>query len=111
MRPQSLIAIKSSPANGFDMAACRPWAIRPALPGPRTRGESKSFDPSGRGASQHIVKIRAESSVIQPGGTAPSALLRCRCAATLSEATRTTMQSSAPADLGSKRITRDSDPG
>ena len=53
MRPQSLIAIKSSPANGFDMAACRPWAIRPALPGPRTRDESKSFDPSGRGASQH----------------------------------------------------------
>ena len=66
MRAESLIAIKSSPANGIDVAACLPWAIRPALPGPRTRGESKSFDPAGRGASQHIVKTRAASAVIQP---------------------------------------------
>jgi hypothetical protein len=66
MRAESLIAIKSSPANGIDVAACLPWAIRPALPGPLTPGESKGFDPAGRGASRHIVKIRAESSVIQP---------------------------------------------
>jgi len=56
MRAESLIAIKSSPANGIDVAASLPWAIRPALPGPRTRGESNSFDPAGRGASQHIVR-------------------------------------------------------
>jgi hypothetical protein len=53
MRAESFIAIKSSAANGIDVAACLPWSIRPALPGPRTRGESNSFDPAGRGASQY----------------------------------------------------------
>jgi hypothetical protein len=61
MGAESLITIKSSPANGIDVAAGLPWAIRAALPGPHVWGGSKSYDPPGRGASQHVV-----AAVIQP---------------------------------------------
>jgi hypothetical protein len=59
MGAQSFIAIKSSPANGIDVAACLVCAIRPALPVPRTRDESKSFDPAGRGLLAEKASFQA----------------------------------------------------
>lgn len=54
MRAESLSAVKSSPANGIDVAACFPGAKWPALVAARTRRESKSCDAAGCGASHHL---------------------------------------------------------
>jgi hypothetical protein len=66
MRPESLFAIKSSPANGIDVAACLTWAMRPALPVPRNAGRVEKFRPGWpRRVTTHS---QDESRVIHPTG-------------------------------------------
>lgn len=60
MRTESLIAMKSSLANRFDVAACLPGTEGPASAIARTLCESKNYDPGACDTSPSRAEIRLE---------------------------------------------------